>query len=148
MKVRIKQDPAKQELEVSVTYGQKTDLVARVINFLETVDKQLACYQGKQAYQVNVLDIYYIESVDKKTFVYLKEAIYQTDWRLYQLAEELGQAGFVQVSKFCILNINVLKSIRPIFNSRMEAKLINGEKVIINRSYIKAVKEALKGDRG
>ena len=78
----------------------------------------------------------------------MKEAIYQTDWRLYQLAEELGQAGFVQVSKSCILNINVLKSIRPIFNSRMEAKLINGEKVIINRSYIKAVKEALKGDGG
>lgn len=146
MKVSIKENPSCQELKVSVTYGQKTDLVERVLNFLETVDKQLPCFQGKKVYQVNVSDIYYIESVDKKAFVYLRQEVYQTDLRLYQLAEELARNGFVQISKSCILNINILDSIRPIFNSRMEAKLTNGEKLIINRSYLKAVKEVLKGE--
>jgi DNA-binding LytR/AlgR family response regulator len=96
---------------------------------------------------VNILDIYYIESVDKKTFVYLENAVYRTDFRLYQLKSKLQTYGFVQISKSCILNINVLDSIRPLFNSRMEAALKNGEKVNINRNYLNGVKKALGGDK-
>lgn len=63
-------------------------------------------------------------------------------------AENKLQAyGFVQISKSCILNINVLESIRPLFNSRMEAALKNGEKVTINRSYLHEVKKALGGKK-
>ena len=64
---------------------------------------------------------------------------------LYQLLEELGDAGFVQVSKSCILNINVLESIRPLRNSRMEATLSNGERVEVTRKYVSAIKEKLLG---
>ena len=35
----------------------------------------------------------------------------------------------------------------PLFNSRMEATLLNGERVIVNRRYLPDVKEALKGIR-
>ncbi len=96
---------------------------------------------------INILDIYYIESVDKKTFVYLENAVYRTDFRLYQLKDKLRAYGFVQISKSCILNINTLESIRPLFNSRMEATLKNGEKVNINRNYLNGVKNALGGDK-
>ena len=53
----------------------------------------------------------------------------------------------MQISKSCILNINTLESIRPLFNSRMEATLKNGEKVNINRNYLNGVKKALGGDK-
>lgn len=96
---------------------------------------------------INILDIYYIESVDKKTFVYLENTVYRTDFRLYQLKDKLRAYGFVQISKSCILNINTLESIRPLFNSRMEATLKNGEKVNINRNYLNGVKKALGGDK-
>ena len=51
----------------------------------------------------------------------------------------------VRVSKSCILNINVLESVKPLFNSRMEAILTTGDRVYINRTYLKNVKQALKG---
>lgn len=147
MKLRIEQDASFKELEVSLKYSDKNRLVERILTFLESVDKQISCYEDGVEYLVNLSDIYYIESVDKKTFVYLANAVYQTDLRLYQLLQDLQNDGFVQISKSCLLNINVLESIRPLLNSRMEATLLNGEKVIVNRSYLNDVKEALKGSR-
>lgn len=147
MKLRIEQDDQYKELEIHITYGQKDKLIERILGFLETVDRQLSCYQEGRKYLVNFSDIYYIESVDKKTFVYLADEIYQTDLRLYQLLHDLQHDGFVQISKSCLLNINVLENIRPLFNSRMEATLLNGERVIVNRRYLLDVKEALKGIR-
>ncbi|MGT2907830.1 LytTR family DNA-binding domain-containing protein [Streptococcus dentiloxodontae] len=147
MKLRIKQDSKYKELEIHLKYGQKDKLTERILSFLETVDRQLSCYQDDEEHLVNVSDIYYIESVDKKTFVYLADRVYQTDLRLYQLLNDLSSSGFVQISKACLLNVNVLESIRPLFNSRMEATLLNGEKVIVNRRYLTTVKEALKGSR-
>ncbi|EHI75006.1 LytTR family DNA-binding domain-containing protein [Streptococcus tangpeifui] len=145
MKLRIEQDASFKELEVSLKYSEKNRLVERILTFLESIDKQISCYENGVEHLVNLSDIYYIESVDKKTFVYLADDIYQTDLRLYQLLHDIQNDGFVQISKSCLLNINVLESIRPLFNSRMEATLLNGEKVIVNRRYLQAVKEALRG---
>lgn len=145
MKLRIEQDASFKELEVILKYSDKNRLVERILTFLESVDKQISCYEDGVEYLVNLSDIYYIESVDKKTFIYLADTVYQTDLRLYQLLHDIQNDGFVQISKSCLLNINVLESIRPLFNSRMEATLLNGEKVIVNRRYLQAVKEALRG---
>ena len=119
----------------------------RIMDFLQSFDMQIKCDSGNTERMINILDIFYIESVDKKTFIYLENAVYHTDFRLYQLKDKLQTYGFVQISKSCILNINELESIRPLFNSRMEATLKNGEKVNINRNYLNGVKKALGGGR-
>ena len=74
---------------------------------------QIKCTDDHAERMINILDIYYIESVDKKTFVYLENGVYRTDFRLYQLKNKLQTYGFVQISKSCILNINILDNIRP-----------------------------------
>ena len=146
MKIKIKQDLSCNEMEITIKYCQKEKQVDRIIDFLKSFDMQIKCDIDNTERMVNVLDIYYIESVDKKTFVYLEKAVFHTKFRLYQLKDKLHEYGFVQISKSCILNINALESIKPLFNSRMEATLKNGEKVYINRNYLKGVKKALKGD--
>ena len=146
MKIKTEQDLSCKEIEVIIKYPQKDKQVNRIIDFLQSFDIQIKCAGGNAEQMINILDIYYIESVDKKTFVYLENAVYRTDFRLYQLKDKLRAYGFVQISKSCILNINTLESIRPLFNSRMEATLKNGEKVNINRNYLNEVKNALRGD--
>ncbi len=146
MKIKEEQNLSCNEIEVIIKYSQKDKQVHRIIDFLQSFDMQIKCTGDNAERMINILDIYYIESVDKKTFVYLENAVYRTDFRLYQLKSRLQTYGFVQISKSCILNINVLDSIRPLFNSRMEAALKNGEKVNINRSYLNDVKKALEGD--
>lgn len=147
MKIKTEQDLSCNEIEVIIKYPQKDKQVNRIIDFLQSFDMQIKCAGDNAEQMINILDIYYIESVDKKTFVYLENAVYRTDFRLYQLKDKLRAYGFVQISKSCILNINTLESIRPLFNSRMEATLKNGEKVNINRNYLNGVKKALGGDK-
>ena len=147
MKIKEEQELSCSEIEVIIKYSQRNRQVNRIIDFLQSFDMQIKCAGDNADKMVNILDIYYIESVDKKTFVYLENAVYRTDFRLYQLKSKLQTYGFVQISKSCILNINVLDSIRPLFNSRMEAALKNGEKVNINRNYLNGVKKALGGNQ-
>lgn len=146
MKIETEQDLSCNEIEITIKYSQKDKQVNRIIDFLQSFDMQIRCDIDNIERMVNILDIYYIESVDKKTFVYLEKTVYHTNFRLYQLKDKLQEYGFVQVSKSCILNINALESIKPLFNSRMEATLKNGEKVYINRNYLNGVKKALKGE--
>ena len=146
MRIKTEQDVSCSEVEVTIRYPQKSSQVNRIIDFLQSVDMQIKCDSENAERMINVSDIYYIESVDKKTFVYLDKSVYHTNFRLYQLKDRLKGHGFVQISKSCILNINALESMRPLLNSRMEAALKNGEKVYINRNYLNEVKKALRGD--
>lgn len=145
MKIRPEQDLSCNEIEIIIKYPQKDRRVLRIIDFLQSIDMQIKCAGENAERMIHIMDIYYIESVDKKTFVYLENAVYRTEFRLYQLKDKLQIYGFVQINKSCILNINTLDSIRPLFNSRMEATLKNGEKVHINRNYLNEVKKALGG---
>lgn len=148
MKIKKQQDPSCPEIEITLRYANEDGKVKRIVSFLRSVEMQIKCDIDNTEKMIGVADIFYIESVDKKTFVYLEKSVYHTDHRLYQLMDDLREYGFVQISKSCILNINVLDSIKPLFNSRMEALLKNGEKVYINRGYLSQVKEALRGGEG
>ncbi len=130
MKIKTEEDLSCKEPEVIIRYSQKDKQINRIIDFLQSFDMEIKCAGDNAEQMINILDIYYIESVDKKTFVYLENAVYRTDFRLYQLKNKLQTYGFVQISKSCVLNINALDSIRPLFNSRMEATLKNVRKLI------------------
>ncbi len=86
--------------------------------------------------------IYYIESVDKRTYIYTKEGCYETRYRLYEL-EELLNNRFLRISKAMIVNIRKIRMVKAEVNSRLIAQLLNGESVVIARSYVKDLKERL-----
>lgn len=146
MVIKLEQDLSCADIEVIIKYGKDRENLQRIVRLLKSVDIQIKCDNNGTERMVNASDIYYIESVDKQTYVYLEREVYHTDLRLYQLIEQLKKYGFVQISKSCILNIHYMDSIKPIFNSRMEATLKNSERVYINRNYLDEVKKVLKGE--
>lgn len=141
---KTEQDLACHDVEVLIRYGKMDGSVKQLISLLQSVDRKMKCYSEDDQHFINISDIFYLESVDKRTFVYTERGVYRTDFRLYQLAEDLAHLGFVQISKSCILNISVLKHIKPLANSRMMATLKNGEQLCITRKYLKAMKQALQ----
>jgi len=86
--------------------------------------------------------IYYTESIDKKTFIYTKEKCYGTRLRLYELEDTLN-ANFFRCSKSLIVNIRKIRSVRSELNGRMIAELLNGEQLVISRNYVKDLKRKL-----
>lgn len=83
--------------------------------------------------------------MDGKTFLYLEKEVYTCRDTLTSLEERLSCTSFTRISKSCLVNTSFLKSVRPLYNHRLEAVLQNGEKLIITRNYIEPLKEKLKG---
>lgn len=145
MIIKTEQDLSCNDIEVLIRYAKINQRIKRLITLIRSFDMRIKCNEENAEHYVNVSDIFYIESVDKRTFIYLEKDVLRTDYRLYQLAEKLSDFGFVQISKSCIVNINTLESIKPLINSRMEATLQNGERLYITRKYLDDIRQALRG---
>ena len=144
MIVKLKPDSSVKEIEILIKYSVMTEDVERIVTMLKSTATRIKCSYDHGEKFVNISDIYYFESVDKRTFVYCEKEVYKTELRLYQIAEDYEHLGFMQISKSCILNINVLDSITPLPSSRMEATLKNSERVYVTRKYLGNIKRALQ----
>lgn len=141
--IKLEEHLTQKDIEVLIKYAKMNRTVSRLITLIQSVDSVIKCSADDTEMWINASEIYYIESVDKRSFVYAEKSVYRTELRLYQLIDELSSAGFVQISKSCILNLNYLQSVRALSNSRMEGILSNGERVSITRRYIPEIKAKL-----
>ena len=91
----------------------------------------------------NTGNIFYIESVDKRTFIYTKDGCYETKHRLYEL-EEILDVYFMRCSKSMIVNLKKIKSVKSELGGRMNATMLNDETIVISRSYVKEMKRRLE----
>ena len=94
-------------------------------------------------YIVSPNDIFYIESVDKKTFIYTEDKVLSTDKRLYELEEILDNRDYFRCSKSVIININKVVKLKPEITRNILATLSNGEVVVISRRYATDLKKLL-----
>ena len=129
--------------EVIIEYRELTDGVKRVSAFVRSVDQSISCKREGKEFSIPLSDVFYIESVDKKTFVYGETEVYQTGLRLAELEKMLSHAGFVRVSKSVILNIEKLRGVKNLANSRLEAFLSNNERICVSRKYLKEIRAVL-----
>lgn len=129
--------------EVIIEYRELTDGVKRVSAFVRSVDQSISCKREGEEFSIPLSDVFYIESVDKKTFVYGETEVYQTGLRLAELEKMLSHAGFVRVSKSVILNIEKLQGVKNLANSRLEAFLSNNERICVSRKYLKEIRKVL-----
>ncbi|MCL2800506.1 MAG: LytTR family transcriptional regulator DNA-binding domain-containing protein [Treponema sp.] len=144
MLIKLKQDMAKKDIEVTIEYPVKDKTVDRIISLVKSADVQIECYLDDSTKLINVSEIYHVESIDKKTVIFDEKQSYYSKNRLYQLYEKLRNKGFVQISKYCIVNINKLERITPMANSHLEAVLSNGTSLYVTRKYLADIKNALK----
>ena len=146
MDVRIEQIGKEEEELVVIRCRAVTEEVREIAAFVKSRQGSLSGTAEGGQYEIAVSDICYIESVDGKTFLYTNERVYESPFRLYELEERLQSKHFLRIAKSMLVNLMKIQSIQPAFNGRFTAVLRSGEKVIISRSYVKALKAALKGE--
>ena len=146
MDVRIEQVGNEDEELVLIRCREVTDEVREIAAFVKSRQGSLSGTMDAKRYEIAVADICYIESVDGKTFLYTSDGVFETASRLYELEELLKTKHFLRISKAMLVNLMKIRSIQPAFNGRFTAVLRTGEKIIISRSYVKALKAALKGE--
>ena len=123
-----------------------TKEVREITAFVKSRQGSLSGGKDGRQYEIAVPDIDYIESVDGKTFLYTKDQVYETSYRIYELEDRLRSGHFLRVSKAMLLNLMKIRSIKPALNGRFAAVLQSGEEVIISRSYVRGLKAALRGE--
>lgn len=132
-----------EEPEVTIAYQEMTKSVKRVADYVRYADRTLLCKKENEELCIPINDIFYLESVDKKVFVYCEKEVFRSNYKLYELEEMLSRAGFVRVSKSVLLNVEKLIGIKTLVNSKLEAKLSNGESVYVTRKYLKDIRSEL-----
>lgn len=147
MKVTLEEDKKLKEVEVVIRYNEKTQEVNDLVHRVKTLDKRLAVNgQVKEEIQlIDIKDIFYIESVDNNTFIYLENQMFQSKQKLYELEETLGDISFLRCNKSTIINLYKIKELKLEANRTLLATMENGEKVYISRLYVKKLKEILGG---
>jgi len=143
MIINLEQNDLQKDIEVLITYPVKNKIVERIVSSIKSVDEQIECYSNNSVKLINAADIFYIESVDGKTIVCCEKESYIVKSRLYKIHEKLKDKGFVQISKYCILNTNKLAKFKPLDNNRLEAALSNGACLCVTRRYVADIKQTL-----
>jgi len=143
MKVIIQKpnDDEKDSIIVRCRYVDP-DLIA-LLNAAVSHKGKLVAHLNGNTHLLSPTDVYYIDTVDSKTFLYCENTVYDSKQKLYELEEFLEYHDFLRVSKSLIINLRKVKFLSPAFHGRLQAELKNGEKVVISRQYVPALKRTL-----
>ena len=143
MKIVIKIDENIAETEIQVSCKQLTEEVENMIATLRIMNEQMFVHKDQETYLLDVSRISYIESVERKSFVYTEDDVYESKLKLYEMEEKLCQLGFFRISKSCLLNLKFIRSIRNDVERRLRLTLSNGEQVLVSRQYAEEIKRRL-----
>ena len=147
MQTRITKIGKDQPEYIEIHCYRISDEVREIIAFVKSRQGQLTGTADERQYEIAVSDVFYIESVDNRNFIYTKDKVYETRQKLYELEEMLKDKHFLRVSKSTLLNLMKVSAIKPALNSRFTAVLFSGEQIVISRKHVPALKKTLKGDK-
>ncbi len=135
MKIEIDIDQKYTDTEVVIHAGKLDSDVEKLVAMMRMVNKQLGVRRNDETYLLDVEKILYIEAVDRKTFVYTTDDVYESDLKLYEIEQELLEHDFFRISKHCIVNIRMISSLKSEINRKIRITLKNGEQIVVSRMY-------------
>lgn len=142
-KVTIRQVERSVEEEIVIKCHEISDAVLSVVERLKSGDEMILGARDGEVFRIPIKEIYYVESVDNKTYIYLQKNVYDSKLKLYEIEESCAGTKLFRCSKSMIVNIAKIRSVTPSVNGRFEAKLQNGEVIIISRQYVQAFKKKI-----
>ena len=144
MKLTIHQDLSTSEDEIIMKCACMNPKLQKLADYIRQYTFSLEGLKDGKTYQIPIEQIYYIESVDGKTFLYTNDCAYMCTETLITLEEALKYTPVVRISKSCLMNTSYLKCVAPYPNHRLNAELLNKEHLIVSRNYIEVLKEKLR----
>ncbi|MBR4789741.1 MAG: LytTR family transcriptional regulator [Treponema sp.] len=143
MKIVIQTDSSVQETTLSITCKDITPELERLISVFRLADKKLSAKKNGEVHLIELKSVLYVESLERNTFIYTDDDVYESNYRLHELESMLGECNFVRVNKSTLLNLNKIKSIKSDIDRRIRVTLENGYQLIISRSYAEEFKSKI-----
>jgi len=143
MKITIENPAPGEEEELILRCRGLDERLMKLIYALKNEEEPLNGYQENKIVRLSPGDVFYFEAVEGRVFAYLQDEVCEVRRKLYEIEEQYGEMDFLRISKSTIVNVAKIDSVKPVFNSRFEAKLKNGEIIVISRQYVAALKKKL-----
>lgn len=143
MKIEINIDDKFEETSISISCKSLTPELHKMLAMIRILDRQFVAMRDGETFLLDVSEIIYIEAVERKTFVYTNDGVYESGLRLYELEEQLEECGFFRVSKSCLVQLRSIRSLKSDINRRIRVTLDNGEVIIASRQYAEGIKKRL-----
>jgi len=143
VKITINIDDNLNETEIAVSCKELTTEIEKIIATLRMINQQMLVEKDDENVLLDVAKIAYIEAVERKTFVYTEESVYESKLKLYEMEERLCQSGFLRVSKSCLVHLKFIRSIKNDVERKLRLTLKNGEQIIVSRQYADEIKKRL-----
>lgn len=135
MKVEIDIDDKYQDTVVKITSPRLTPEVEKMVSLLRMMDSQIPVKKADETYILDTEKILYIEAVERNTFVYTEEEVYESGLKLYEFEARLSERDFIRISKQGLLNLKKVKSLKADINRRIRVTLVNDEQIVVSRMY-------------
>ena len=143
MKININIDPDIAETEITIVAATISEELEKVMASLRALDFKLTGISRGQTHILDSAKILYIDTVDKKTFLYTETEVYESSLKLYELEQQLSTNDFFRASKSSIINFNKIKSLKSDMDGRIIVVMENKEKLVVSKQYASFIKSKL-----
>lgn len=127
-------------LTVTIEYPEYTEPVKGLIKKIRSLDVSFSAFSDDRQMRIALPDVYYLENVDRKVFLYTRDDVFRLDASMTELEGIAEDTELVRISRTCVMNTSHLTDIRQLKNSHLEATLDNGERLIVSRKYLRDIK--------
>lgn len=143
MKITININENLSDTEIVINSNSLSSDIETIIATLRMLDSQITVSKNGESYILDVAKIVYVESVDRKTFVYTEQDCFDSKLKLYEIEERLCKSGFLRISKNCLVSLKYIRSLRAELDRKIRLTLENGEQIIVSRQYADELKQRL-----
>ena len=143
MKLTARKDETLDDDYLDLRYRELTPAIHQIFQICENASSVLLCEKNSTTYKIDVNDVLYIETVDRRSCLYTKDDVFIMPTPLRQLEEILTTQHFIRISRMALVNIFKIKSVSSRLHYRLTAEMVNGEKVVISRHYRAALEKVI-----
>lgn len=145
LRIHINEDNSTEDIDIVINCKKTDERILKIVSMLSAFDRKITGVKNNQTYILDVSKILYIDTVDKKTFFYTKNDVYETPFKLYELEEQLEYSDFFRAGKSIIINFNHIKALKPDIDGRILVTMSNDERLFVSRQYAHIIKNKLEG---
>ena len=148
MKLIINTDERYTETEITVNCNRMNDDVEKLLAAIRMFDMKLTGRKNGEQHIIDLKNVIYIESIDRRTFLYTTQDVYESSCKLYELEEKLKDRDFLRASKSCLFNPLHIQSLKSDLEQKLTLTMEGGIKIVVSRQYSGIVKEKLEAFNG
>ncbi|KAB2336227.1 LytTR family transcriptional regulator [Cytobacillus depressus] len=148
MKLSLNIDKALKETRVTIEGPELDENIQELIDFIYEREQQFLI--GKKGEMQHILkpdDIHYFHTENDHIIAVTETDSFILKEKLYELEAMLPSKKFIRLSKSVIANLNQLSRFEASFNGTLCVYFKSGKKEYVSRTYVPAIKEALKLNR-